>query len=798
MAHAWNHPVATRSLFARLARGAAAVLSVIVAVVSPVGAAVDYTYDEVGRLVGVYAPSGEAAQYVYDSAGNIVEIKRFSAGELAVVEFTPNRGAVGASVTIYGTGFSATVANNAVRFNGVAATISSATPTKLVAVVPASATTGRVTVTVGTTTATSLTDFIVAPNAGAPTITGFTPSVGVFGTAVTINGTNFDPSPASNGAHFNGLYSEVSASTASQLMTSVPAYATSGKIRVTTPLGATTSSADFFVPPGTLTAADVVATGRLAVNGASLPINIAMAGKVALVVFDGAAGDWLSLQFSGVTASSGTVSLVLYDPRGAVVDSASVNATALSGHLRELAMAGTYTVMLSAGTGTASFSLAIKSAPTLAVNGAAQAIPAVLPYQSARIRFAGTSGQNLGLAMTAITQAPASGYATSLYVYKPDRSLLQQPIGCRLSDPGPACQTNLSNLPATGNYGIVVVPPAGSVAGGSLVLSSDLTGTLANGTAVSVNIARAGQNARYTFSGTVGQLVGVQLAQLATVPATIVTYLTLRNPDGTVLATTHSALGANNDGAIVSATLPTTGTYSVSVDPEYAATAAFSLTRNPVGDLIADGASLNVSTTVPGLGRHLSFVATAGQNLGLGLRGMTQTPNSGYSNVVYVYKPDRTLLLQPVGCRVSDPDGGCEVNLTNLPQSGTYSVILIPGGGGTLAGTLTLSSDAIGTLASGLPTGVNLTRAGQNARYTFSATAGETAVVAITNLVTAPPSQLVLATVLKPDGTQQASQSSTATGLTMNLGALATTGVYTLVIDPYYGATVSMTVVKTP
>ena len=93
---------------------------------------------------------------------------------------------------------------------------------------------------------------------------------------------------------------------------------------------------------------------------------------------------------------------------------------------------------------------------------------------------------------------------------------------------------------------------------------------------------------------------------------------------------------------------------------------------------------------------------------------------------------------------------------------------------------------------------MNLTRAGQNARYTFSATAGETAVVAITNLVTAPPSQLVLATVLKPDGTQQASQSSTATGLTMNLGALATTGVYTLVIDPYYGATVSMTVVKTP
>jgi YD repeat-containing protein len=32
---------------------------------SAIAATVEYTYDEIGRLVGVYAPNGDAAQYVY-------------------------------------------------------------------------------------------------------------------------------------------------------------------------------------------------------------------------------------------------------------------------------------------------------------------------------------------------------------------------------------------------------------------------------------------------------------------------------------------------------------------------------------------------------------------------------------------------------------------------------------------------------------------------------------------------------------------------------------------------------------
>lgn len=63
-----------------------------------------------------------------------------------ITSFAPPKGAVGTDVTINGTGFSATAANNTVKFNGTVATVKSATATQIVATVPTGATTGKVTV----------------------------------------------------------------------------------------------------------------------------------------------------------------------------------------------------------------------------------------------------------------------------------------------------------------------------------------------------------------------------------------------------------------------------------------------------------------------------------------------------------------------------------------------------------------------------------------------------------------------------------------------------------------------------
>jgi len=66
-----------------------------------------------------------------------------------ITSLDPTSGTEGTEVTITGTNFSANTAENTVQFNGASATVKSASETQLIAEVPAGATTGNVSVTVG-------------------------------------------------------------------------------------------------------------------------------------------------------------------------------------------------------------------------------------------------------------------------------------------------------------------------------------------------------------------------------------------------------------------------------------------------------------------------------------------------------------------------------------------------------------------------------------------------------------------------------------------------------------------------
>jgi YD repeat-containing protein len=106
---------------------------------------VRYIYDDLGRLIAVVdQTAGEAATYQYDTVGNLLGIVRQPASTVAILNFTPKSGPVGTTVTIVGTGYSAT--QNTVTFNGTAATVTSATTTQLVVTVPSGATTGPITI----------------------------------------------------------------------------------------------------------------------------------------------------------------------------------------------------------------------------------------------------------------------------------------------------------------------------------------------------------------------------------------------------------------------------------------------------------------------------------------------------------------------------------------------------------------------------------------------------------------------------------------------------------------------------
>ena len=88
----------------------ACVSSIVLAQTSPV----QYGYDALGRLVIVVDQTGNAAIYNYDQVGNLLAIDRVDLtqlpGAVAIGYFTPTRGPVGASVSIFGNGFGATPA----------------------------------------------------------------------------------------------------------------------------------------------------------------------------------------------------------------------------------------------------------------------------------------------------------------------------------------------------------------------------------------------------------------------------------------------------------------------------------------------------------------------------------------------------------------------------------------------------------------------------------------------------------------------------------------------------------------
>lgn len=158
---------------------------------SVAGDQAQYFYDELGRLVAVVDSAGHVAVYVYDEVGNLLRIDRPGTGgqQIGIFFLTPGKALVNTNVTIRGFGFSATPTANEVKFNGVTATVVSATTDTLVATVPTSATTGPVTVTNTNGTATSPQMFIVLV---PPIITAIDPALVPQGatTQTTIAGFN--------------------------------------------------------------------------------------------------------------------------------------------------------------------------------------------------------------------------------------------------------------------------------------------------------------------------------------------------------------------------------------------------------------------------------------------------------------------------------------------------------------------------------------------------------------------------------------------------------------------------------
>jgi len=629
---------------------------------------ISYIYEELGRLRAVVDPGSDTAVYNYDAVGNLLSITRQSSSIVSIIEFIPDSGPVGTSVTIFGTGFSTTPSQNTVTFNGVSASVTSSTTTQIVATVPVGATTGVIGVTAPGGSAASAQVFTVTSTTGAPTITGFTPTIGVAGTAVTVTGTNFETVPSNNVLKFNQTYAPVISPTTTSLNTTVPFYTASGPISVTIPKGKAVSSSDFFIPPAPYTASDVEYTGRIILDGPSLTATINTANKVGLVVFDATAGQTVSLGVNSSTLHTSS-KFKLYNPNGIfLADNGVLLNTNVNIHVTPT-VTGTYTILVDPyTTNTGSVTLTLSSevnAGTIVVDGASVTATTTRVGQRARMTFSGTAGQRVSLGVNSITGLSTS---STLHVYNPDGSLLA--TEGNLLNTG----TNLHmTLPATGIYSILVDPFNVNVGSITLTLSSEVTGTiLVDGPSITATIPRVGQRARITFSGTQGQIVSLGVNSITGLGTS--STMQVYDPNNNLIAEEGVFLDIN-DNYHMSLPAPGTATYTILIDPFTTTAGSITLTLSSEvngGAITINGLAAPITIGRVGQRARLTFdTTTANQQARVGVTGNTMG-----SVTVSLYAPGGTTPL------TSSTSSASSFNLATqtLVTVGTYTILVDPAG----------------------------------------------------------------------------------------------------------------------
>ena len=526
----------------------------------------------------------------------------------------------------------------------------------------------------------------MANGGGIPAITGLTPAIGVTGTPFTITGTNFETTAANDRVTLNIRPADVTSATATSLATSVPLASMGGRITLATPMGTVVSGSDFVVVPSPYTPADVESSQRIA-PGETRTMSISTAGRIALLLFDGIAGQFVSALSTSSTWTScqfgGQYSLTLYRPDASIhaLVSNACGASTLMDH-QTLPLTGTYTLLLDPiGSNVGSTSVSLYSGEdvigTITADGAPVPVTTTTPTQNVRLTFTGIAGQVVSATVSDATfPGNCLSYAFSLTILKPDGSGLPWAPSC-----GGSVFMDQRTLPVSGTYTLFLDPgwTGTGTATIRLYTVSDVAGSItADGTSVPVSITTPSQNARFAFAGTAGQVVSGRVTA-ATIPGfcggAYAFALTLIRPDGSTQASIPSCGGSV---FLDRQTLSMTGTYTLMLDPVGASTGTASVALYTVVDVTGpiepNGVGVPVSITAPGQNARLTFTGTAGQVVTASTANNTIPGFCGgpYAYSFSILKPDGSTLVGSPSC------GGSLSFQRTLPVSGTYTLLLDP------------------------------------------------------------------------------------------------------------------------
>jgi plastocyanin len=248
----------------------------------------------------------------------------------------------------------------------------------------------------------------------------------------------------------------------------------------------------------------------------------------------------------------------------------------------------------------------------------------------------------------------------------------------------------------------------------------------------------------------------------------------LLRPDGSQLA---SLTLSGATGFLDVQTLPTTGTYTVLVDPYGASVGSATLRLYTVpadagGPIVAGGSAVSATTTAPGQNVRFTFSGSPGQRVSVSVSGSSLS-----TTALKILKPDGSQLA---GTTIA---GNGFLDTATLTVAGTHTVLLDPSGSTVGSATVQLHAitDVSGSItAGGAAVPVALTTPGQNGSITFSGTTGQ----AITLVVDQVTISLTRVSIQKPDGTNLVAPTTVGTTGKTITATLTATGTHTIVLDP--------------
>jgi RHS repeat-associated protein len=240
---------------------------------------------------------------------------------------SPSSGPVGTQVTLNGSGFGASQGSSTFTFQGITASIVSWSANQIVATVPPGTMTGYIQVTVLGIGSHAGDVYFTIP---APQITSISPTSGVPGTQVTVNGSAFRATQSAGGnisyVYFNGVGAAVTNWSDTQIVATVPASATTGPVKVSG-FGANSNADVVFTTANPIITSLSPSSGpvstQVQINGSGFGT---VQGAVKVSNINAAVVSWSDTQIVATvptTARSGAVSVV----SGGITSNININFT---------------------------------------------------------------------------------------------------------------------------------------------------------------------------------------------------------------------------------------------------------------------------------------------------------------------------------------------------------------------------------------------------------------------------------------------------------------------------------------